>query len=64
MCLKNGKKASVTGDEFHFERVPLSPAWQLTVVKQERQKEAEAHRDYNSRAIGWGAVEDHELPRI
>ena len=40
MCLKNGKKASVTGDEFHFERVPLSPAWQLTVVKQEGRKRA------------------------
>lgn len=25
MCLKNGRKARMAGDGFHFERMPLSP---------------------------------------
>ena len=30
VCLKNGKKARVTGDDLPFEWVPVSPARELT----------------------------------
>lgn len=30
VCLKNGKKARVTGEGFPFERIPVSPARELT----------------------------------
>lgn len=29
VCLKNGKKARVTGDDFSFEWIPVSPAREL-----------------------------------
>lgn len=40
VCLKKSKKARVTGDNLHSERIPLLPIWELTVVIQEEIRRA------------------------